>query len=412
MCFAGAGVEGCGGGSTGGSSSSGGGSGSSSGGSGSGSGGMVVAGCDDGGVCVQQPPRRRRDHLDHAAELRAAPPAPGRRAERGERAGLAELRLQHRRQGHDRGAHPSRCRRQGDRRHLHAGGEREREEPGRRRPGGIDNSFGANIVVGLLSAVISNPSATIDTSLAEGALHGLMNVTGMSGDFGQTATGLTGYILGGVPFAQAPNGPDAGPTFTLSDTWPVDPGSLKNPPRPLDDHPHAGTTVDGHVHRLVHHRRHLRERHPHDVSLTLSITASRSRSSRSSTRSSPSTIRGTPANTNISGGIIAGVIDAEQLVTNLQAVAGNIETSLCQGSTFAQLKQPILGTADIMDDGTNEPGRPATGFRLGSASTPMRSRSRPLPGRRPRGRTRARTLAPPARTPGRTAGRRTAAAAR
>ena len=350
VCFAGAGMEGCGGGSTGNSSSSGGGSGS-----GSGSGPNVS--CDDGGACVKQPPvpadagvttlttpQNFALHHLHLGEELDSTGQP------------TWANYGYNIDGKNTTAMST------DVCTLAPDANKKNQIDG--EPGGIDNSFGENIILGLLYAVISDPSTTIDTSLAEGHFTVFMDVTGLSPNPGQTATGLSGFILGGVPFAQGANG-DAGPTFTLADNWPVDPGSLMNPPVPpsitiptpisskvtfSDSYVTNGVFVSG---------------TPTNVTLTLTIDGVPlviPIQNAIITFNHPGADGGTH---NISGGIIAGVIDAEQLVTNLQGVAGNIESSLCEGSTFDQLKQQILGTADIMDNGTNAAGEQCNGISIG-----------------------------------------------
>jgi hypothetical protein len=98
-------------------------------------------------------------------------------------------------------------------------------------PGGIDNSFGENIVP-LLAAVMANPSMVENTALAAGQFTLMLDVNGLDeSNVTQTATGLSGQIFGGVGFDQGPNASasDAGtsaPTFTTADDWPLDPSFL------------------------------------------------------------------------------------------------------------------------------------------------------------------------------------------
>ena len=64
-------------------------------------------------------------------------------------------------------------------------------------------------------------------------------------------------------------------------------------------------------------------------------------------------------------GIISGVINANDLVSKLQGVAGNISSTLCQQSTFQSIANSILAASDILDDGTNRPGTPCNAISIG-----------------------------------------------
>jgi hypothetical protein len=228
-------------------------------------------------------------------------------------------------------------------------------------PGGIDNSFGENIIP-LLAAVASNPSATINTSITEGHFTVMMDVTGLGS--ATTLTGLTGAIYGGTLFAQGPNAATAVPTFTTADNWPLDKTSITSAfasgavqtltqPVVAKNNFTGAYIVNGEFVSGA----------PTNVTLSLTI------------QGVPLTIPiqhafitfknpGTSA-TNVSGGIIAGVIDAATLVTNIQGVAGNISTSFCTGSTFAQVAKSIMQAADIQDDGTNVAGTACAGISVG-----------------------------------------------
>ena len=66
-----------------------------------------------------------------------------------------------------------------------------------------------------------------------------------------------------------------------------------------------------------------------------------------------------------SNGTIAGVIDTEQLITGLKAVAGRLSKSLCQGSAFDGIANQIRQTSDIVKDGSNSAGTPCSGISIG-----------------------------------------------
>jgi hypothetical protein len=236
-------------------------------------------------------------------------------------------------------------------------------------PGGIDNSFGENIIP-LLAAVLSDPSATIDTSLEKGSFTVMIDITGLSGVANQTATGLTGALYGGTTFAQAPNAAGAAPTWTTADNWPLDKTSIT-----------SSWGDDGGVQTLVQPvvaknnftgayivNGEFVSGSPTSVTLTLTISGTPlviPIQHATITFNNPGTDDAGTAATHVSGGIIAGIIDAAQLVTNLQGVAGNISTSFCSGSTFATIAKAIQQASDIMDDGTNKAGTPCNGISIG-----------------------------------------------
>jgi hypothetical protein len=233
-------------------------------------------------------------------------------------------------------------------------------------PGGVDNSFGENIIP-LLGAVAPNPSSTIGDSIAQGHFTVMMDVTGLDPSSAtQTFTGLTGSLYGGTLFAQGPNAADAGPTFTTADNWPLDKTTITSSwamdggPQTLDQPVVAKNTFTGAY--VVNGE--FVSGAPTNVNLSVTLSGVPliiPIQHAFITFNTP----GTGGKTNASGGIIAGVIDAMQLVNNIQQVAGNISTSFCSGSTFAQIAKSINQAADIMDDATNVAGTPCNGISVG-----------------------------------------------
>jgi hypothetical protein len=225
-------------------------------------------------------------------------------------------------------------------------------------PGGIDNSFGENIVP-LLAAVAPNPSAAANATFAQGQYTLMFDMTGLATTAGQTATGITGMIFPGVPFAQGPNAPGTVPTFTTADNWPLDPsyvtsslsGTTLVPPVTAKETLVGAYVVNG---EFVS---------GNPTNLTLTIPVSGVLLVLPIQHGTVTFLNGGSAS--LSGGIISGVIDAGELVNNIQSVAGNISTSFCSGATFAQVAKSILQAADIMDDGTNSAGTPCNGISIG-----------------------------------------------
>ena len=64
--------------------------------------------------------------------------------------------------------------------------------------GGTDNSFGANILPIIQNVGQATPSATITKAIHDGGFTLMLNITGLSADAKQTATGLTGQLFAGA----------------------------------------------------------------------------------------------------------------------------------------------------------------------------------------------------------------------
>jgi hypothetical protein len=233
-------------------------------------------------------------------------------------------------------------------------------------PGGIDNSFGENIVVPLLSAILANASAAVNTSLAQGSYTLMLDVTGLLPTAGQTATGLSGMLFDGAPFNQSPNASTAIPTWTTADVWPlatstvasVISGATLEPPI-FSTEPLAGSYVVSGV---------FVSGQPTDVTLSIPLVGTKlvlPIQHAIITFNYPGATSSGTSTTHVSGGIISGVIDAQTLVTNFQIIAGTVSSTLCQPSAFQQVADAIQQTADILDDGTNVPGTPCNGISVG-----------------------------------------------
>ena len=69
--------------------------------------------------------------------------------------------------------------------------------------------------------------------------------------------------------------------------------------------------------------------------------------------------------THAAGGVIAGVVATKDLVAAVQAIAGNISSSLCAANTFAQIAASIEQASDILVDGSNPAGKPCDAISVG-----------------------------------------------
>ena len=215
--------------------------------------------------------------------------------------------------------------------------------------GGIDNSFGENILPILITVSGSDFSAKINAQIAGGAPTDLMYVTGFDDLPGNTttATGLTGVLLGGGNYATVNH---ASPAWNLGTHWPIEPESLNGCPggvcptgtdpvaqakvRLPDAYQRNGTFVSG---------------SPAEIALNLSFGgAPLTLSIHSSSLTFASRVPGSVTN-----GTLAGVLATQELLASFQAVAGAISTSLCSGSAFQSIAQQLEQAADIVLDPTS-----------------------------------------------------------
>jgi hypothetical protein len=79
------------------------------------------------------------------------------------------------------------------------------------------------------------------------------------------------------------------------------------------------------------------------------------------------------------GGVLAAVAPAAGVVLRLQAVAGNISTSLCSGNAFQSIAQEIEQTSDIVSSGTSDPGAQCDSISIGMTFTGSAPYSGSLP---------------------------------
>jgi hypothetical protein len=230
--------------------------------------------------------------------------------------------------------------------------------------GGIDNSFGENILPIVLTTAGNDASTKINNSINTGSFTVMTYVKGFDDSAGNktSATGLTGVLLAGGNYASATDG--GMPTWDMSTHWPIRPELLTcGPSCPPGSDPIAdakikfpmayqagGTFVNG---------------SPGSLDLSLSIGG---QSLDISIHSALVTFD-PKAPGHVTNGTIAGVINTEELISSLKTVAGHISTSLCAGSAFESIASQIQQASDIVinSDGSvsNPAGTPCNGISIG-----------------------------------------------
>jgi len=233
--------------------------------------------------------------------------------------------------------------------------------------GGIDNSFGENILPIVITTAGSDAAARINTSIQSGSFTVMTVINGFDDTGAKTnATGLTGVLLAGGSYAAAHDG--GAPSWDTNTHWPIVPtliagctpaaGCGGTNPDPIGaatiKFPSAyqanGTFVNG---------------SPASLSLNLSIGGQSL-----TVNISSALITFDPKQPGaVTNGTIAGTIVASDLVNQLQGVAGSISTSLCSGSAFNSIAQQILQAADIIIDSSgnvsNTAGTACNGISIG-----------------------------------------------
>jgi hypothetical protein len=216
---------------------------------------------------------------------------------------------------------------------------------------GIDNAWGETLVP-ILQAATSDetPSQTESGYVDQGLWTVQLQITGLSNDTTQSATGLGAQIFAS---GQYDNGT---PSFDSSTDWPVLSTSV------VDGKTLASGSTAQYKTAYITNGTFVSGPGPDPLVLDLNVA---NVPFELEVHDAIITFAHT-SQTGITNGTIAGVLDAQELETTLAAVAGQFSTALC-GSAFGGIAQQISQAADILDDGTNVQGKPCTGisFALG-----------------------------------------------
>jgi len=225
--------------------------------------------------------------------------------------------------------------------------------------GGIDNSFGENILPILITTTGSDFGAKIDDELAGGTFTDLVYVMGFDDLSGNTttATGLTGVLLAGGNYATVNQGP---PAWNLATQWPIEPESLNGCPAgvcPAGTNPVTSAKVQF---PSAYQKNGTFVGGGGSVDILLNLSLGGSPFTLSVHSASLTFAPNVPGS--VTNGTIAGVLATSELVSSFQAVAGSISTSLCSGSAFQSIAQHIDQASDIVFD-------PGTGAVYNQAGT-------------------------------------------
>ena len=214
---------------------------------------------------------------------------------------------------------------------------------------GIDNSWGANILpIVQTAASLPTPSASENAFIDQGGFTLQIQVTGLSDDPQQSAVGLTSQIFVSGAYG---NGT---PAFDSTTDWPVLSTSVKDGKtiasgatvQLANSYVSNGIFVSGQAGSAV-----PINFSSNGVTLPLIIHDAVFTFSH-------------PSHAIASYGVISGVLDTNEFVNALKAVAGQISVSLC-GSAFDGIAQQILQAQEIMNDGTNGANESCNAISIG-----------------------------------------------
>lgn len=229
---------------------------------------------------------------------------------------------------------------------LPAGAQRIVKEDG---DDGIDNSFGHNLLP-IITGVSPTAASDLNKQITKGAFTLMFTVTGLSDAPTQTATGLKGFMSAGGAFD--PSGQKS-PTFTAGDDWPVLPDLLDNKSdatssrvRFGDSYVVNGTWVNG-----------------SDAKITITLGFNGQNLDLTIYKAIVTFDHKSPDTA--ANGVIAGIINTEELISSLTKIAGHLSKDLCTGDQLKTITDQIRGVSDIMADGTQDPNKTCDGISIG-----------------------------------------------
>jgi hypothetical protein len=222
---------------------------------------------------------------------------------------------------------------------------------------GRDNSFGKNILP-IITALAMDASTQINDSIETGSFTIMIRLDGLG--TGAAENGIASKLYGGAELTDPATMMAILPKWDGTDAWPVvlellNNGDIENPKVQFKDSyvvtdkaTGARTWVSGSF---------------GDITLnlaiqgfTLALTVS----------NAVITMELNDDNSQATNGTIAGVLNTEQLLSELAKVAGSFDPSLCPpSSTFESIAQQIRQASDIGSNGTQDPTKECDGISIG-----------------------------------------------
>lgn len=210
---------------------------------------------------------------------------------------------------------------------------------------GTDNSFGKNVLA-LIKTFNATPSNDVNDALAKGDFTIMLKTVGLTDDPAQTATGLSGTLLVGAKFSDQQG---VVPTFSPADDWPYQ----AEPQVPLNGaYINNGVFVNGKGGSVVKLAIGIQGQ---NLNLTINKAFI--------------TFKHVPGSKSLDEGVIAGVINTEELTNGIKVMAGRISKDLCSGATLQGILDSLRQASDMLADGTQDPSKPCDGISIGLGFT-------------------------------------------
>jgi len=227
--------------------------------------------------------------------------------------------------------------------------------------GGVDNSFGENIVP-ILANIDGAFSASLNAAIEAGRLTFMTYAVGFDDSVGNTTTasGLTGVFLGGADYRSLH---DAGPVWDLTTVWPVLSTSLDCPMTGCPPGTNPVTSASVQLPDAAQAGGRFVGAASNPVTVTLSIGGG---SSLQLIIHAASITFDPDRPGAVTNGTIAGVLSAAELSASLQTGM----PSLCSGDNFDSIAGQLVQASDIVlgSDGetvSNMAGRACNGISIG-----------------------------------------------
>ncbi len=211
---------------------------------------------------------------------------------------------------------------------------------------GIDNAWGAIIVPNSISSEHSSFTQTLTANIQEGRSTVQFQVVGLSDDPEQSSTGLRAQMFLSGAYGDVP-------AFDLTTDWPVLSSSL------ADESTIAGGAKSAFPNAYINAGVFVSGKAPNVVELDIDINGV---NQQLMLHDAVFTFVHADHASAIDG-IIAGVLDTQELCEEAAKIAGRISQSLCSAmeGVFDQLRS----ASDILSDGSNAPGVPCTAISVG-----------------------------------------------
>ncbi len=210
---------------------------------------------------------------------------------------------------------------------------------------GTDNSFG-KLILPIILGISTDASSKINESITGGKFTIMLDLEklGAGADYNPPVTNLfAGGNLGSAP------------KFDGTDKWPVRPELLNDPTDITKGSKVSFATSYVTSNTWVSGSKGNVELDLSISGFTLGLTIS----------NAVITLNLAADHKTGTQGIIAGVLNTEALTTQLKAVAGSFDPSLCTGPTIMSIVDQITQASDIMADGSQDPTQTCDGISIG-----------------------------------------------